>query len=69
MMASFELADLLNIIHLNADPDKDDKTNSQEIVDYCETRFRVILQRIQEVTIENQSWMVKILFKELVRRI
>lgn len=65
-MASPQITNLLNTFHLDSDPNEDDKINSQEVVDYCETRFRVILQSIMASTPDHQTWMMKILFKELV---
>lgn len=65
-MASSRLTNLLNTFHLNADPYESDKINSQEVVDYCEARFRVILQKMQEVTGDDQTWMTATLYKELV---
>ena len=65
-MPSSETTNLLNTFHLNADPNENDKINSQEVVDYCEARFRVILQSFQKATHDERQGMIKILFRELV---
>ena len=65
-MANIKITNLLNTFHLDSDPDAHDKIDCQEVVDYCEARFRVILQTILECTIDDQRWMVRVLFRELV---
>jgi hypothetical protein len=65
-MASVQITNLLNSFHLDSDPNEADKVNSQEVVDYCEARFRVILQSVLNSTADQQSWMIKTLFRELV---
>ena len=60
-----QITSLLNTFHLDCDPNEDDKINSQDVVDYCEARFRVILQAIL-MSPDQQMWMTKTLFRELV---
>ncbi len=67
-MAYKPITNLLNAYDLLADPYENDKINCQEVVDYCEARFRVILQAMFTSTTEDdQTWMTRILFRELVR--
>jgi len=67
-MAYKPITNLLNAYDLLADPYENDKINCQEVVDYCEARFRVILQAMFTSTTEDdQAWMTRILFRELVR--
>ena len=57
---------LLNAVNLHFDPYEQDKINSQEVVDYCNARFRMILQKLSVCQPGQQSWMFRILFRELV---
>jgi len=66
-MANKPVTNLFNPYDLLVDPYEDDKINCQEVVDYCEARFRVALQALFSSTKEDQSWMTRILFRELVR--
>jgi hypothetical protein len=67
-MAYKPITNLLNAYDLLADPYENDKINCQEVVDYCEARFRVALQAMFTSTTEDdQAWMTRILFRELVR--
>ncbi len=63
------ITNLFNAYDLQADPYEADKINCQEVVDYCEARFRVILQAMLNVTDDDKIWMTKILFRELVKLI
>lgn len=65
-MASIQITHLLNSINLHSDPHEEDKVNSQQVVDYCEARFRVILPVLFGCTDEQQKWMSHVLFRELV---
>jgi hypothetical protein len=58
---------LFNAYDLQADPYEADKINCQEVVDYCEARFRVALQAMMNATDEDLNWMTMTLFRELVR--
>jgi len=68
-MPSIPISNLFNMYDLQEDPYEEDKINCQEVIDYCETRFRVALQAMLKASDEDQIWMTKILFRELVRRI
>lgn len=59
------ITNLLNTFNLYLDPDEEDKIDSQEVVDYC-ARFRVILIALLGSSAEQEQWMVKALFLELV---
>jgi hypothetical protein len=65
-MAYKPVVNLLNTSDLVADPYKNDKINCQEVIDYCEARFRVALQSFCNSTEHDQAWMTRILFRELV---
>lgn len=66
-MSHNKITNLLNAYDLQADPYEADKINCQEVVDYCEARFRVALQRMTNATDEDNTWMTFVLFRELVR--
>jgi hypothetical protein len=66
-MSAVPLINLFNVYDLQADPYESDKINCQEVVDYCEARFRVILQAMLAVTDEDKIWMTRILFRKLVK--
>ena len=67
-MAYKPITNLLNAYDLLANPYENDKINCQEVVDYCEARFCVALQAMfTSMTEDDQAWMTRILFQELVR--
>lgn len=49
------IANLLSIFDLLADPYEDDKIDCQEVIDYSESRFRVILQTMFSSTAQDQE--------------
>lgn len=57
---------LCNAYDLQADPYEDDKINCQEVVNYCEARFRVALQSMIHAIDADLAWMTMTLFRELV---
>ena len=62
-MAYKPITNLLNAYDLLADPYENNKINCQEVVDYCEARFRVALQAMfTSMTEDDQAWMTRILF-------
>ncbi len=62
-MAYKPITNLLNAYDLLADP-----YDCQEVVDYCEAWFHVALQAMFTLTTEDdQAWLTRILFRELVR--
>jgi len=65
-MASTKITNLLNNITLHDDPCEPDKISCQDVVNYCEARFRVILQALHVSKNDNKKWMMKVLFRELV---
>jgi len=65
-MAHTPITNLLNIFDLLADPYEDDKIDCQEVIDYCEARFRVVLQALSWSAEHDKAWMTRILFRELV---
>ena len=65
-MSAIPILNLFNAYDLQADPYEVDKINCQEVVDYCEARFRVALQAMLAVADDDKIWMTKTLFRELV---
>ena len=65
-MAYKPIVNLLNSTDLMGDPYEHDKIDCQEVLDYCEARFRVTLQAYCSSTKQDQSWMTRTLFRELV---
>ena len=57
---------LFNAYDLQAESDEADKINCQEVVDYCEARFRVALRQMMKASDEDLIWMTLTLFRELV---
>ena len=66
MMSHLPITDLFNAYDLQINPGDSDKIRSQEVVAYFEARFRVILQTLPKRCEEDQKWMYKVLFHELV---
>jgi len=65
-MSHNNITELFNAYDLQAESDEADRINSQEVVDYCEARFRVALQRMVDAIDEDLIWMTMTLFRELV---
>jgi hypothetical protein len=65
-MSQNNITHLFNAYDLQIDPYEADKINCQEVVDYCETRFRAALQAMNTVINEHLGWMTVALFRELV---
>ena len=65
-MSHTHFTHLFNAYDLQADPYKTDKINCQEVVDYCEARFRTALQGMMNTIEDDLTWMTMILFRELV---
>jgi hypothetical protein len=57
---------LFNAYDLQAESDEADRINCREVVDYCEARFRVALQRMMNAIEVDVIWMTMTLFRELV---
>ena len=57
---------LFNIYDLNPEPSDPDDIDVQEVVNYCEGRFRSILRTMFGSIEEDQVRMCTVLFRELV---
>jgi hypothetical protein len=66
-MSNRPIVNLFNPYDLLHDPYEEDRLDSQEVINYCEARFRVALQGMSCSTDMDQSWMTRILLSELVR--
>jgi hypothetical protein len=66
IMSQSKITHLFNAYDLQADQYQADKINFQEVVDYCEARFRAALQAMTTITDECLHWMTVALFRELV---
>jgi hypothetical protein len=65
-MTRIPITNLFNAYDLQVNPYDEDKIRSQEVVNYCEARFRVALQTMMGRSGEDQKWMSRILFREMV---
>jgi hypothetical protein len=65
-MTRVPITHLFNAYDLQDNPLEEDKIGSQEVVNYCEARFRVALQTIMRSSEKDQRWMFKILYQEMV---
>jgi hypothetical protein len=66
IMPRIPITNLFNVYDLQVNPLNEDKIRSQEVVNYCEARFRVALQAMMKRSEQDQEWMFKILYRELV---
>ena len=65
-MTHIPITNLFNAYDLQVNPFDQDKIQSQEVVNYCEARFRVALQAMMKRSDEDQIWMYRALFQEMV---
>ncbi len=65
-MTYIPITHLFNAYDLQLNPLEEDKIRSQEVVNYCEARFRVALQAMMKRSEQDQRWMFKILYREMV---
>jgi hypothetical protein len=65
-MSRVPITNLFNAYDLQVNPHDPDKIGSQEVVNYCEARFRVALQAMMGRSDKDQKWMYKILYQEMV---
>jgi hypothetical protein len=65
-MTRIPLTNLFNAYDLQLNPLNEDKIKSQEVVNYCEARFRVTLQAMMRRSEQDQKWMFEILYREMV---
>lgn len=63
---SYKAINLFNAYDLQPNPYMPAGIDVQAVVNYCEARFRAALQAMLEATAEDQNWMVKTIFRELV---
>jgi hypothetical protein len=66
IMTRLPITNLFNAYDLQLNPLDEDKIKSQEVVNYCEARFRVALQEMMKRSEQDQQWMSKILYQEMV---
>jgi len=65
-MTRVPITNLFNAYDLQVNPLDEDKIKSQEVINYCEARFRVALQVMMGRSEQDQEWMSDILFHEMV---
>jgi len=65
-MTRVPITNLFNAYDLQVNPLDEDKIKSQEVINYCEARFRVALQVMMGRSEQDQAWMYDILFHEMV---
>ena len=65
-MTRIPITNLFNAYDLQLNPLDEDKIRSQEVVNYCEARFRVALQEMMRRSEQDQKWMFKFLHREMV---
>jgi hypothetical protein len=66
MPMSYTTIGLFNAYDLQPDPYAEPEPGVQEVVYYCEARFRTALLAISASAHDDQSWMLRLLFRELV---
>ena len=66
IMTHLPITNLFNAYDLQLNPLDEDKIKSQEVVNYCEARFRVALQEMMKRSEQDQQWMSKVLYQEMV---
>jgi hypothetical protein len=64
-MPRIPITHLFNAYDLQVNPLEEDKIKSQEVVNYCEARFRVAMQAIMGASEKDQKWMFGILYREM----
>lgn len=65
-MSRIPITNLFNAYDLQVNPMDEDKIRSQEVVNYCEARFRLALQAMMRRSEKDQNWMYRVLFFEMV---
>ena len=65
-MTHIPITQLFNAYDLQVNPLEEDKIRSQEVVNYCEARFRVALQTMMWRSEKDKRWMFKFLYQEMV---
>jgi hypothetical protein len=65
-MTRIPITNLFNAYDLQVNPLDEDKIKSQQVVNYCEARFRVALQAMMGRSEKDQQWMYRNLYREMV---
>jgi hypothetical protein len=65
-MTRIPITHLFNAYDLQVNPLEEDKIKSQEVVNYCEAWFRVALQAMMRRPEQDQIWMFRILYRQMV---
>lgn len=65
-MPRIPITDLFNAYYLQVNPLEEDKIRSQEVVNYCEAWFWIALQAMMVRSDEDQMWMYRTLYREMV---
>lgn len=66
MSVRIPITHLFNAYDLQVNPIDEDKIRSQDVVNYCEARFRVVLKAMMKRSDKDQKWMYSILYREMV---
>jgi hypothetical protein len=66
MAVRIPITHLFNVYDLQVNPIDEDKIRSQDVINYCEARFRVALQAMMKRSDKDQKWMYNILYREVV---
>ena len=65
-LSRIPIINLFNAYDLQVNPLDEDKIRSQDVVNYCEARFRATLQEMMRRSEKDQIWIYKLLFQEMV---
>ena len=65
-MIHIPITNLFNVYDLQINPFDEEKIGLQDVVNYCEARFRVALQAIMKRSEKDQKHMYKLLWGEMV---
>jgi len=65
-MIHVPITNLFHVYDLQINPYDEDKISSQDVVNYCETRFRVTLQAMMKRSEKDQKCIYKVLSWEMV---
>ena len=68
-MTRIPITNLFNAYDLQVNPLDEDQMRLQEVVNYCEGRFRVALQAMMRRSEKDQIWMYRLLYMEMVSHI
>ena len=65
-MIHIPITNLFNAYNLQINPFDEEKIGLQDVVNYCEARFQVVLQAMLKRSQKNQKNMYKLLWEEMV---